>query len=293
MANTLSFAAVMKFSRTLAHISTQSRDELRKALAKIDFTDTDKAIERVREIMQAIAAKYGLGARELAAQWYDYCRQLELGRGYTAGIGESSRYSLDSDIDALATKMNAGEITQDDFLARMGGVMVGQMNREARNTILSNLSQDYQEAEARGDTKTSSKIGFCRVPVAGGCAFCVLLASRSYYPWQQYVSAKTAGDAHKYHDDCRCVIVPFTKAMSIPGYADKLEKYNTAYRDADNTRRSGMMPDGEPMPEELKLRIAAAKAEHAAKFRRGEVEQSWRPINEDLIIMRWNNPTLH
>lgn len=289
----LTYSAIMRFSRALAKIATKARDELRAAVAQIDFTDQDAAIERVGEVMRAIADKYGLGARELAAQWYDYCRQLGIGKGFTAGIGESTRYSMESDIVSLADKLIAGEITLDEFTANLGGVMVGQIHRDARNTILANLSDDYQQAEQRGDAETASKMGFCRVPVAGGCAFCVMLASRSYYPWQQYVSAKTAGDSHKYHDDCRCVIVPFTKAMGIPGYADKLEKYNNAYRDADNARRSGMMPDGEPMPDELKLRIAAAKAEHAEKFRRGEVEQSWRPINEDLIIMRWNNPALH
>lgn len=289
----LTYSAIMRFSRALAKIATKARDELRAALAQIDFTDQDAAIERVGEVMHAIADKYGLGARELAAQWYDYCRQLGIGKGFTAGIGESTRYSMESDIVSLADKLSAGEITLDEFTANLGGVMVGQIHRDARNTILANLSDDYQQAEQRGDAETASKMGFCRVPVAGGCAFCVLLASRSYYPWQQYKTAGTAGEAKKYHDDCRCVIVLFTKAMSIPGYSEKLDGYNSAYREADNTRRSGMMPDGEPMPEELKLRIANAKAEHTAKFKRGEVDEPWRSINEDLIIMRWNNPSLH
>jgi hypothetical protein len=289
----LSYSAIMRFSRTLAKIATKARDELRAALSQIDFTDQDVAIERVCEVMRAIADKYGLGARELAAQWYDYCRQLGIGKGFTAGIGESTRYSMESDIVALADKLSAGEITLDEFTANLGGVMVGQIHRDARNTILANLSDDYQRSMESNDTETASKMGFCRVPVAGGCAFCVLLASRSYYPWQQYKTAGTAGEAKKYHDDCRCVIVPFTKAMSIPGYSEKLDGYNNAYREADNARRSGMMPNGEPMPEELKLRIANAKAEHTAKFKRGEVDEPWRSINEDLIIMRWNNPALH
>lgn len=289
----LSFNAIMRFSRSLAKVATGARDELRAAAARIDFSDQDKAIGEVREIMQAIADKYGLGARELAAQWYDYCRELNIGRGFTAGIGESTRYSLQSDIDALAGKLNAGEIETEDFISRLGGVMVGQIHRDARNTILGNLSRDYQEAEKANDTGRMSKMGFCRVPVAGGCAFCVLLASRSHYPWQQYNTAGTAGEARKYHDDCRCVIVPFTKALSIPGYGEKLEEYNKAYRDADNARKSGTMPNGEPMPDELKERIAIAKAEHKAKYKAGEVSEPWRSINEDLIIMRWNNPAFH
>lgn len=289
----LSYGAVMKFSRTLAHVATAARDELRKQIALIDFEDQERAFEEVRLVMRAIADKYGIGARELAAQWYDYCRQIGIGRGYTAGIGESTRFSMQSDIDAAIGKVTAGEWTIDEFIANMGGVMVGQINRDARNTILSNLSADFQQAQEANDTETMSKIGFCRVPVAGGCAFCVLLASRTYYPWQMYKSAKTAGESKKFHDDCRCVIVPFTKAMSIPGYGKKLEEYNTAYRDADNTRRSGKMPNGEPMPEELKERIETARLIHREKFKKGEVEEPWRSINEDLIIMRWNNPAFH
>lgn len=293
MAKQLTFADVMRFSRALAKIATKARDEIREAVARIDFSDQEKAIEQVRLVMQSIAEKYGIGARELAAQWYDFCREQEIGQGFTAGIGESSRYSLESDIDSLIGKLNAGEITIEEFAANLGGVMVAQVNRDARNTILSNLSRDYQEAEAANDTGRMSRMGFCRVPVAGGCAFCVLLASRSYYPWQQYRTSGTAGESKKYHDDCRCVIVPFTKALSIPGYGEKLEEYNNAYRDADNARRSGKMPNGEPMPDELKIRIAKAKAEHAAKYKAGEVSEPWRSINEDLVIMRWNNPALH
>lgn len=289
----LSYNAVMRFSRTLAHVATAARDEIRAQVAHIDFSDQDKAMDEVRVVMQAVADKYGVGARELAAQWYDYCRRIGIGRGYTAGIGESTRYSMQSDINAAIDKLNAGEITLDEFTANLGGVIVAQINRDARNTIMGNLSADFQRAQEANDVDTMGKIGFCRVPVAGGCAFCVLLASRSYYPWQMYNSAQTAGESRKFHDDCRCVIVPFTKAMNIPGYGEKLDEYNNAYREADNARRSGKMPNGEPMPEELRMRIEAARAEHREKYKRGEVEQPWRSINEDLIIMRWNNPALH
>lgn len=256
------------------------------AIESIDVTATN-APERLKQLGRAVLEKYGLPAKELAAQWYDYCHELEISSGYTAGIGEVSRYSLESDFGALCDRFAAGEVVESDFVAQLGGILVNQVHREARNTIMANLSEEFLQAEAQGDHKLAGKIGYSRVPVADACAFCVLLASRSFYPWQQYNTARTAGEGRKYHDDCRCVIVPFAKAMEIRGYSEKLDEYNTAYRDADNMRRANDLPD------ELQERIAIARAEHKAKFERGEVTEPWRSINEDLIIMRWNNPTLH
>lgn len=281
-----SYNDVWRFARALARVSTKARDEFTMAMGVIDFTDVDSAMEQVAEVARRIAEKYGPAARELAAQWYDYCRELAIGRGYTAGIGEGSRYSLNSDVGAATSAYIRGEITEEELRARLAGVMVSQMHKEARDTILSNLADENNRAAEAGDKELQSKIGFCRVPTAGACAFCTLLASRSFYPWQQYRSTRSAGEAKKYHDDCRCVIMPFHSAMAIGGYADKLDKYNSQYRDADNARRSGTMPDGSPMPDELKARIAAAKAEHRARYDAGEVTEPWRSINEDLIIMR-------
>lgn len=288
-----SFNDVWRFARALARVSTKARDEFTMAMSAIDFSDVDTALEQVQEVARRIAERYGPAARELAAQWYDYCRELAIGQGYTAGIGEGSRYSLDSDVGAATAAFARGEITEEELRARLAGVMVSQMQKEARDTILSNLADENNRAAEAGNKELQSKIGFCRVPTAGSCAFCTLLASRPFYPWQLYSSTRSAGDAKKYHDECKCVIMPFHSAMSIPGYADRLDSYNSQYRDADNVRRSGMMPDGSPMPDELKERIEAAKAEHKERFLRGEVSEPWRSINTDLIIMRELNPGMH
>ena len=278
------FKAVWNFSNALAKVSTKARDAYIKAVDEVDFTDTEKAVEQLKRIGRLFLDKYGLAARELGAQWYDYCRQLAIDSGYTAGVGDVSRYSIDSDIDALAAKLANGEISEADFIARLGGVMTTQIHNEARNVILGNLAEEHLKAMEDGNDELAGKIGYCRVPVADACAFCVLLASRSFYPWQLYTSAKTAGEGRKYHDDCRCVVMPFFKATQIEGYQKKLDTYNEQYRTADNKRRAGIQD------EELAERIAKAKAEHKEKYERGEVTEPWRSINEDLIIMRWDNP---
>lgn len=279
-----SFSAVWNYASALQKVSRKARDEFLAAVNEVDLTDIETATEQLKQIGQRFLERYGLGARELAAQWYDYCRELEIESGYTAIVGEVGRYNLESDIGALMDKFAAGEVTDNELIARLGGVMVNQIHREARNLIMENLSEEYLKAMEEGNDEFAGKVGFCRVPVADACAFCVLLASRSFYPWQQYKSAKTAGEGKKYHNDCRCVIMPFSKATQIAGYGEKLEGYNDTYRKADNMRREGIKD------EELARRIAEAKAEHRAKFDRGEVSEPWRSINEDLIIMRWNNP---
>lgn len=294
------FQAVWNFSNALAKVSTKARDAYREAVAKIDYSDPEEAAEQLKRIGRMIIDKYGIAARELGAQWYDYCRSLEIESGYTAGIGEVSRYSLDSDIDALTAKFKAGELPEEDYIARLGGLMANHIHKEARDVIMSNLAEENLKAMETGDTELQSKLGFCRVPVLDACAFCVLLASRSYYPWQQYGSERTAfrrkSDGEKYHDDCRCVIMPFVKATEIQGYQDKLASYNNAYRTADNTRKEGKKQDGEKWPKDLQDRMDEAKKRHEeANERRKEQglkPKPWRSFNEDLVIMRYNNPDL-
>ena len=98
-----------------------------------------------------------------------------------------------------------------------------------------------------------------------------------------YVSEESAlgKEAGHYHDDCDCVAVYHADPESIRGYSDRLFKYKEMYYDAENTLDSG------DMPEELKQRIAVARAAHKAAYDAGETDKDWTRYNEDMIIMRY------
>lgn len=288
-----SYSDIYRYARTLQHISQKAREEFLKAVELVDFSDWTIAAEQLRDIIEAVMKKYGAAAAELGAQWYEYCREMAFDSRYTAIVGETSRYSAKSDTNAAIDKLFEGEITVEKLIDDLAGIVVNQVHRESRDTILENLQAERLDAIRRGDRKAADMMGYSRVPTASACAFCLMLASQGFvYTSEQTATKKKNGE--KYHEDCRCVAVPFHKAGTIPGYGGKLTEYESMYRDADNTRRSGKLPNGDDMPDELKERIKEARKEHQKAYEAGETSARWDPsLNENLIIMRYLNPGLH
>ena len=91
----------------------------------------------------------------------------------------------------------------DDRVRRQVGAMArSQTRRMANQAMIANAGRDH--------------VRFARVPSGGRtCAFCAMLASRGFV----YHTAETAGSMNRYHNDCRCEIVPgFDDDTIIDGY---------------------------------------------------------------------------
>lgn len=276
------FDDVWQFSAKLQRIAQKAREACLVAFEEVGVEDE----ELVKSVIMAIVDRYGLASGELGAQWYEYCKSGKFTSGYTAITGQVSRYGVRSDVTAVFGKYKAGEIDLATTVERLGGVAVDQVKKNARDTILENINGEYLEAIRTGRRDISERCGYARVPVGETCAFCILLASRGFV----YSSERTATISrwgHKYHNNCDCVAVPFTRAGSIGGYGGMLAKYDDMYRSADSLRRSGNMP------EELQDRIAKARAKHNEDYAAGLTYDRWSTLNEDLIIMRYQNPGLH
>lgn len=281
-----SYDDVWTFSRSVQHVSQEARNAFLAGARQIDFADWTMAAQQLKELVFAVMNAYGPAASELGAQWYEFCRAGNFNRGYTAIVGETSRYSIKSDIDAAVDMLFNGEITEDELIDKLAGVVVNQTHGQARNTIMVNLDEDLRQARIAHDTSFIDDCGYARVTTAGACAFCVLLASRGFvYRSKRTASRTKFGD--KYHDDCRCVPVPFTDAHEISGYGEQLEEHERKYREADNLRRSGKMPD------ELKDRIKQAREQHDIAYAEGRTTEKWSSLNEDTIVMRWQNEGMH
>lgn len=292
-----SYEDVWTFSRSVQHVSQEARKAFQAGVQEIRFSDWAVASAQLKELVEAVMDMYGAAASELGAQWYEFCRANEFKRGYTAIVGEVSRYSVRSDVRAAIDKLFGGEVTEGELLAMMSGIVVDQTQKAAREAILLNLDEDLRQAKAALQSSGGSmradaqrfidRCGYARVPTADACAFCVLLASQGFVYRSEY-SAKYDKYGAEYHEHCNCVAVPFSRASEIPGYGDKLSEYEQKYRDADNLRRSGDLPDA------LKDRIAQARKEHEASYAAGLTNKRWdSTLNENTIIMRWQNPGMH
>ncbi len=268
---------IYTFSRTLQHISQEARSEFQKLLSEVDFSDWSIAANQLRTLIQGIVSRYGLASAEIGAQWYEYCRKMNFDSRYTAIVGEVSRYGLMSDVNAEIDKLFNGEVDEAELVSRLSGVVVDQVQKQARDTILSNINTEYLDAIARGDKSFANKCGYARVTTGDSCAFCIMLASRGFVYASEKTATKSKRTGDKYHQHCHCVAVPFAKADSIKGYEKTLYKHKQMYHDADNLRRSGNYPD------ELRERIDEAKSNHFGK---------WTSLNENAIIMRYQTEGL-
>ncbi len=94
-------------------------------------------------------------------------------------------------------------------------------------------ANDTMHALTKRDArKLGREVRFARVPTGPTtCPWCLMLASRGFVYW----SAKTAGEANKFHRNCDCRILPgYSDDASVEGY-DPSELY-TQWKD------SGFMP---------------------------------------------------
>lgn len=276
---------IMAFSRSVASISRAAQRSFEELAARVDYTDWGRAADEIRGIVEAVMLEYGPAAAELGAQWYEFCRRLAVPGKFIAAVGDVDLAEVRRAVDRGIDMLFDGKVTEVGLTSVISGTVADQIERHVRDTVTENLRRDWRGAVARGDKRLAQRCGYTRVPAGDACAFCVMLASAG----PVYVSAKsatTAKDGDAYHDNCRCVAVPFAEASQIAGYGNKLEEYEGMYQEADTIRRSGSMP------QELKDRIKDAKAEHERRYRAGETSRPWEPMNETTIIMRYMNSGL-
>ena len=273
-----SYADVWKYANALQRVSQQARDDFLAAVKEVDFTDHEAAREQLQTIVQGLVDWYGLAAKELGAQWFEYCEELATRANPSQLVGDTGRYSTKSDVDALIDRAASGEIDEQKLVELLQGVVVEQTKRRARNEIEARISekmqQDGEYYGLTGRRRGGVKYGYARVPVGDTCAYCIMLASRGFDYWTKE-TAHAAG-----HKGCNCVIVPFHEASTIPGYEDLLEDYRRQYYDARGLAKNP--------PPELKDRIDEAKRQHAADYAAGKVTDRWSDENAVTIAMRYN-----
>lgn len=259
-----SFEQIASFDNVTKQLQQAATDEF------MEYVYDGMTVDEVVDAAATVAAKYARLGCELGAQWYDLCAEL-------AGIdAEPAEYG---DPDPADIRDHAGRrIDGSEDATRQANLFLQDLIDESvRATGFSNLWRDYERGMGGGR--------WCRVPVGETCAWCLMLASQGAW----YLTEKSAGgmDPDHYHNGCNCKAVFFADAEDIEGY-DELQEYKRMYYDAENAR----IANGtgyHRYPDELRERIAAARAEHDAKYDAGETDEKWTVYNETLIVMRYRN----
>lgn len=169
---------------------------------------------------------YGNSAKVIANDFFDHCMKLQdseirsndfefdWDKSWIEGkIKYILQYLVDGDLDRYINE--CGEYAS--FLTNKSG-----FDQLINNSVANDLR-------------------YARVPQAGCCAFCIMLAGRGFV----YHSEETAGftkGGHPYHNHCRCIAVPKdSKDFKVKGYNPKEYKamYDSARAELDVDGKTG------------------------------------------------------
>lgn len=259
---------IENYSKALNLASEQARTALVSALSKVDYSQPIVDIRNaVIAIMQrACGASTGVAAR-LAAEFYDGLRVYMIGESFGA-IAESMRNPVATgEVVRAFIQMLVDGDDVDAFIKECAGRLDYENRKAAKECVIANAKKDPKRPK------------WALVPTGNEtCSYCIILASRGF----DYDSEETASHTH---ENCDCRVIPsWSDNVIIEGYEQSKASYKAFYDKCEEMRVS------DDMPEELRLRIAAAKNKHDADYKAGRTKNKWTTINELTIIARYLFP---
>lgn len=240
-------AAEQQAARNAAIVALAARD-LAPLWPQVDWDSSD-ALDAVKTIYRAVVTRYGAAAASAAAVFYDELRaERELSTSFTATIAaglpdavldrtvESAFRGVEvTELDATTSDLPLDQRVQ----TRLEQKVQKHVLQPGRDTIVENTTADPAKPQGWARVTTSAR----------PCAFCVMLASRTFRQHKRdpglYSSTEAAtrvvgrrgvarGVAElgsKYHSHCSCIAVPVFDEPP-PGQQDAREMYEKAAANA-------------------------------------------------------------
>lgn len=253
-------AEISAFQEAVAALELSADAEVEYALSELDLS-TAEGWELAELLLQSLLPSYGTMAHALGSRFYELCRGEPANAAYDHGAALALATGIVSTTRADVARGKVPEPTR--AIATKAGRHVQSANRAA---VLDGIRSEHQRHHGR-------KVGYARVPRPDcSCAFCITMAGRGFTYWTE-ATAGGGDPANRFHDNCRCTVVPMDASDTlIEGYDEtEYEAMYEAARDALNHNE---------LPQEVYDRIAAAAAKAEAGGRR------WRSLNEIEIAMR-------
>lgn len=251
---------IESYELTLEELNTAALGDLRELMDGIAGLDADTARELLFDTVPAVFDPYALTASNVSASFYEESRAL---------AGSPTPFTPQALAEPVAPeswRALVGVATDSDAFTSIGvevafdmlaGGLVKRLTESAAETVFSNGVED------------PDPVAYQRVPKAGCCGFCGMLASRgaAYGSREQAGRVvgrgmpisktrlpggkrKSGGQAkgvksrgtqkagERFHDNCKCVVVAVHAGNAVEMAADQ-DKYYEAYREA-----AGNIDDG-------------------------------------------------
>lgn len=248
--------AVMNgYDLTLDSLSTAALADLRALLAEVEGMDSDKSKRVLFQAFPELFNPYAAASSEVSASFYEEVRAL-------AGVGGSfAADALDTvEADRWAALVGAG--TQPRMLEQGASNLMFQFLAGGLTSIMSTMAADTIYGNAQRDPVTAR---FQRVPKAGCCGFCGMLASRGADYDSEESALRVVGRGvpvhrtkgnrggqgkgirprgsqavgEKFHDHCKCRTVQVYEGNAVEMQADA-DKYFDSYGAARDKINAGL-----------------------------------------------------
>lgn len=205
---------LQQLRRALNRVGGEASKEVKALLAALDGLDPVAIRQALHEAMPVLTDRYSQATQAIAAEWYE-----SIGKGQAV---LSDTTGMDT---AVHSQIGYRAQTLEDT-TRLAGTLAGLVGDVEKYVLNAGRQTIIESAE-------KYRQRWVRVP--GGkdtCAFCLMLASRSAQ-WM-YKTKETAGDqgtgkGDRFHNDCKCMVVPGDDPGDIPWNPDG---YFTIYRSA-------------------------------------------------------------
>jgi hypothetical protein len=249
---------VRGYDTTLTQLSTAALADLRALMNSLGDVDPARAQAVLQEAFPEVFNPYAAASSAVSASFYEEVRE------YAEVRGRFDAETLDS-VDAGRYGALVGWGARPSVFERGGQALAFSLLSGGLTQILTEMSADTIIGNAALDP---APIGYQRVPRAGCCTFCGMLASRG----AAYSSEGAAGGVvgrgmevpkvkrrggqakgirargsrqmgERFHDDCKCRAVPVNEGNAVQMQSDA-DKYFNAYADARNEVSGVRKADG-------------------------------------------------
>lgn len=258
-----SLREVAEFRSAIDDLSTLATRDVKSVLDAIGDAPPVDVRNALIELLPEALGPYVAASSEITATWYEDLRSAALGGAYYATADGAVNLAQTSALARFGVKPLFGQ-SQSSVLSLLGGGVQKIVAGASRNTIDLNISRERV------------LVGYARIPRAGCCSFCGVLASRGAV----YRNGNTAGSVvgrgvdssialdengnrrkgyiggvgggvkargiqglgKKFHNFCRCVATPVFSDADNSAITETAKKYDEMYRNLESADGSTRKP---------------------------------------------------
>ncbi len=248
------------YEQVLGKLSTNAQGALERALSSIDFRNKQVAIKQIEEVVVALTGASTEVASLIGADFYDEISRQAT--GVSVNTEAYNSYNPKGDFVAINALMHSVQAQEDEakFINEMLERLDMQIRKSANDSVIENGYHDKRRPR------------FARVPDSPKpCLFCIMLASRGAVYYSKESAGEGLGGTNRYHNNCKCKIVPVFDDMSIENYdpQELYEQWQKKYTDLAKKRskRNGTTVQEEIKRYKRKMQEGSEKAYEKRKLR--------------------------